>query len=277
MKTIVTHISPDLDAVTSIWLIKKYLPGWHNAQVTFVPAGTTLNNQPPDKNQNIIHVDTGLGRFDHHQSNKNICATTLVFQFLKKEKLIKENEIEVLERMVDIVNQIDHFREVFFPDPDSDIYEFCLHQIVEGLKYLNITNEELIEISLINLDAIYKILKNKVMAENQIKNGYIFNSAFGKTLALLDANEEAVKLALKRDFRLVIRKDSKKGFVRIKSKPLKEIDLQPVYVKLKKIDPKASWYLHPSKNILLNGSAKNPSLKPSSLSLTQIIAIIKEI
>jgi hypothetical protein len=96
-------------------------------------------------------------------------------------------------------------------------------------------------------------------------------------LALLDANEEAVKLALKRDFRLVIRKDSKKGFVRIKSKPLKEINLQPVYVKLKKIDPKASWYLHPSKNILLNGSAKNPSLKPSSLSLTQIIAIIKEI
>jgi hypothetical protein len=277
MKVIVTHLSPDLDAVTSIWLIKRYLPGWNKANISFVPAGTTLNNKPPDENENIIHVDTGMGRFDHHQFNKNVCAALLVLNFLKKENLIKKNDLEPIERLGEIVNQIDHFQEVFFPNPDSDIYEFCLHQIIEGLRYVNKTDEEIVELSLINLDAIFHMLKNKVNAEKQIKSGYVFNTSFGKTLALIGANEEAVKLALKRDFRLVIKKDSKKGFVRIKSKPLKEINLQPVYEKLIKIDKKASWYLHPSKNILLNGSSKNPNLKPSSLSLIQIIEIIKKI
>jgi hypothetical protein len=277
MKVIVTHLSPDLDAIASVWLIKKYLPGWKDAKVSFVPAGTTLDNKPPDEDKNVIHVDTGLGQFDHHQTNKNICATTLVFNFLKKNKYIKKNEIDALERIVEFVNHIDHFQEVFFPEPENDIYEFCLHQIIDGLKQINYTNPQVLEITIINLEAILKLFKNKITAEEQVKKGYIFNSAFGKTLALSDANEEAVKLALKKDFMLVVNKDSKKGFVRIKSKPLKTINLKPLYEKIITVDKKASWYLHPSKNILLNGSSKNPNLKPSSLSLTQIIEIIKKI
>jgi hypothetical protein len=277
MKTIVTHLSPDLDAIASVWLIKKYLPGWKDAKVSFVPAGTTLDNKPPDEDKNVIHVDTGLGQFDHHQTNKNICATTLVFNFLKKNKYIKKNEIDALERIVEFVNRIDHFQEVFFPEPDSEIYEFCLHQIIEGLKQTNLTNYQVVEITITNLEAILRLLQNKIAAEKQIQKGYIFNSVFGKTLALEDANEEAVKLALKKDFMLVVKKDSKKGFVRIKSKPLKTINLKPLYEKIIKVDKNATWYLHPSKNILLNGSSKNPNLKPSSLSLSQIIAIVKEI
>jgi hypothetical protein len=277
MKVIVTHLSPDLDAVTSIWLIKRYLPGWNEAKISFVPAGTTLDNKPPDGDKNVIHVDTGLGQFDHHQTNRNICAATLVFDFLKKNKYIKKNEIDALERIVEFVNHIDHFQEVFFPEPESDIYEFCLHQIIEGMKQTNLTNYQVVEITIINIEAILKLFKNKITAEEQIKKGYIFNSVFGQALALEDANEEAVKLALKKDFMLVVKKDSKRGFVRIKSKPLKTINLKPLYEKIIKVDKNATWYLHSSKNILLNGSSKNPNLKPSSLSLSQIIAIIKEI
>ena len=70
MKIIVTHFSPDLDAITSIWLIKKFLPGWQDAEVQFAPAGKALDNRSPDENPDIIHVDTGLGKFDHHQSNE---------------------------------------------------------------------------------------------------------------------------------------------------------------------------------------------------------------
>jgi nanoRNase/pAp phosphatase (c-di-AMP/oligoRNAs hydrolase) len=42
MKIIVAHISPDWDAITSVWLIKKYLSGWQEATVKFVPAGQRL-------------------------------------------------------------------------------------------------------------------------------------------------------------------------------------------------------------------------------------------
>ena len=43
MKIIVTHAAPDLDAVTSVWLIKRFLQGWNEAEVRFVPAGQRLN------------------------------------------------------------------------------------------------------------------------------------------------------------------------------------------------------------------------------------------
>jgi len=278
MKTIVTHLRPDLDACTAVWLIKKYYPGWGNANLEFVAAGKTLNNQPPDIDKNVIHVDTGLGKFDHHQTTKNICAASLVFDFLKKNKYIKNKvELEATEKIVDFVNQIDHFQEVFFPQPESDIYDFCLHQLVEGLKLFQKTDREVVELTAINLEAVQRILKNKIIAEEEIKKGYVFTCSLGKVLAIKSANEETVKIALKKEFAVVIRKDPKKGFIRIKSKPSKKINFQPLYKKLLTIDKKATWYLHPSKNILLNGSAKNPTHIPSQLTLPQIIAIIKEI
>ena len=42
MKRIVTHTSPDMDAITSVWFIKRYLSGWENAEVRFVPAGQPI-------------------------------------------------------------------------------------------------------------------------------------------------------------------------------------------------------------------------------------------
>ena len=44
MKVVVTHSSPDLDAIASVWLIKKFLPGWEEATVQFVPAGERIGN-----------------------------------------------------------------------------------------------------------------------------------------------------------------------------------------------------------------------------------------
>ncbi len=277
MKIIVTHLSPDLDAITSVWLIKRFFKGWKEAIIKFVSAGSTFNNQPPDVEKNIIHVDTGLGRFDHHQSNENSCAAKKVFQFLKQKKLLKRTEMLPLERLVELVNDIDHFGEVFFPDPANDRYELMIHQIIENSKTIINNDEKLIEIHMQNLDFIFQGFKNKIKAEKDLKNGLIFESKFGLTIALFTSNEESIKLALKDKFFLAIRKDPQKKYLKIKSKPSQEIDLTPIYEKLKSIDKDAYWYLHPSRNIIINGSAKNPLKKPTSLTLNQVIEIIKRI
>ncbi len=277
MKIIVTHLSPDLDAITSTWLIKRFLKGWEEAIIKFVPAGSTLNNQPPDIEKNIIHVDTGLGKFDHHQSNENTCASKKVFQFLKQKKFIKKKEILPLERLVELVNVIDHFGEVLFPDPANDRYELMIHQIIENSKTIVNDDEELIKIHLQNLDFVFQGFKNKIKAEEELKKGLIFQSKFGLAIALFSSNEESLKLALKNKFMLAIRKDPKRKYLKIKSKPSQQIDLTLVYEKLKSLDPNAYWYLHPSKNIIINGSAKSPMKKPTLLTLNQVIEIIKRI
>ena len=74
---------PDLDAISSVWLLKKFDSEFENAEVKFVPAGTTYQNKVVDSDPDVVHVDTGLGRFDHHQSEDRICAAELVFNYLK--------------------------------------------------------------------------------------------------------------------------------------------------------------------------------------------------
>ena len=122
MKTIVTHFGPDCDAITSIWLAKTFLQGWEEAALAFVPAGTTLGGAPPDDNPEILHVDTGFGRFDHHQSDADTCAAMLVYGEIKKQR----GPDAALERIVGVINDIDHFREVFFPNPTADFWNFGL-------------------------------------------------------------------------------------------------------------------------------------------------------
>lgn len=275
-KTVVTHLSVDLDAVTGVWLIKRFLPGWEDAKLAFVQAGTTLDNKEPDK-PDTVHVDTGLGMFDHHQIRDfKESGTKRVFEHILKKGFVKEKDKEALSRIVEFVTSTDHFQEVFFPDPTSDIYDFSLHQVVTGLRAVISDDQERCEIMFIMLDAILQIFRNKISAEKEIKKGYVFQSTCGKTLALESPNEEAVKLAFKMGYEMVVRKDPLKGFVRIKTLPDEKSDLTGLYEKLKKADSQADWYLHVSKNMLLNGSYKNPHMKPSSLSLQTLIDIIKK-
>ncbi len=278
MKTIVTHISVDLDAVSSAWLVKRNMPGWENAELKFVNAGETLNGKKPDENPEIIHVDTGLGKFDHHQIRDfNLSAAKIVFNYLDKREYLKAYDREALSRMTDLIAKIDNFQEIHFPNPDADIYDFAIHQIITGLRPVTKDDTERCEIMFKILDATLQVFKNKIRAEKEMDSAYTFNSKFGKSFAIESSNEETVKLAQKQGFEMVIRKDPKLGFVRIKTIPSDKFDLTPVYEKVKELDPKADWFLHISKNMLLNGSSKKANVTPSKLSLNKIIDIIRNI
>lgn len=275
MNTIVTHLSPDTDAITSIWLIKRFLSGWSKAATAFVPAGSTLNGLPPDDNPHVLHVDTGMGKFDHHQSNEDTCAAQKVLEFLIAEGHIKKNYIEPLERMIAVVNDIDHFREVFLPEPDNDMFDFLLMTVIEGVKIKLQDDEKIVLLVQELLDGLLSIFFNKVHAESEIGKGLIFESKWGRTIAIESDNEEVARLAQKKGFRIVIRKTIKKGIIRIKALPLAKIDITPLGAVLKRKDPSATWFVHASGHMILNGSAKNPNTIPSRLSLSEVVALMK--
>ncbi|MBI4009103.1 chromate resistance protein [Candidatus Roizmanbacteria bacterium] len=275
MKTIVTHLSPDLDAIAAVWLIKKYLPGWKNAIVKFVPAGTTLDNIAPDDNPEIIHVDTGLGKFDHHQSNQFTCASQLVYEYLIHQKHIGSKDANALERITELITEFDHFHECFYPDPTSDRYNVMINEIVEGLKKTVNNDLNVLDLTFKLLEATLINFKNKLSAEHELKKGYEFRSKWGKTLIVSTANSEVGKLAMKMGFNLVVTKNPDKGYVRIKTPPSKNNDLTPLYKKILKIDPNSTWFFHSSKRMLLNGTSKNPTMKATSLTIAQLIEIVK--
>lgn len=278
MKTIVTHISVDLDATSSAWLIKRYLPGWNEAVMVFVPAGTTWNEMQPDIDPNIIHVDTGLGKFDHHHiEDRTLCAAKLVYRYLVTQGLISDDDQKALERLLGYIVIDDNFGDVFFPEPDADRYDLGLNRLVDGFKRSLKTDQARCDTLFLLLDSALQIFKMKVRAEGEIQQGYSFESAFGKTLCIESENESVIKLALKKGFELVILHNAKDNSYRIKTLPSPKYDLSRLYDAIKKLDQKATWFLHISKNMLLNGSSKRPDSVPSALPLKKVIEITKSI
>ena len=275
MKTIVTHIGPDCDAVTSVWLVKEFFPGWKEASYAFVPAGTTLGKLPPDDNPEILHVDTGFGKFDHHQTDADICASTLLYEEIKKQR----GPDAALERLVTLVNDIDHFREVYFPNPTADFWDFGLVSEIDGWRLLYADNPiKIVDLAMNALDGIYKSFQNKVWAEKELKEkGVEFTSKWGKGMGVETPNDDVVHLAQKMGYMIAVRKDPKKGYLRVKSFPKKEIDLEPLYNELKSQEPDATWFLHASHHMVLNGSSKNPDMRATKKTLKEIIAVITSI
>ena len=277
MKTIVLHIFPDLDAITSAWLLTRYLPDWEEAEIVFTPQQKNWNNVVPDSNPDILYCDTGYGKFDHHHIKARTCASKIVFDYLVMMKHISSKESGPLSRIIDYVVDIDNFGEVNYPDPTSDKYEFCLHQLITGLKKKGMTDTALVQTVSTLLDGVLQLFVYKLKAETEISKGFVFYSKYGKSLAMNTSNDEAMRLAQKKGFVLVVMKDPQKHFARIKTLPSPENDLTPVYDKIKKLDTKGYWFLHIMKNMLLNGSSRTPDAVPTPLTLQKLIEIIKEV
>jgi len=276
MKTLITHLSPDLDAIAASWLIIRYLPGWQNPQIKFIPAGFVDDFKLSRDTVNKIYIDTGLGKFDHHQFSEYLSATKRVFDYLVKNKLMPQKDRPAIERITNLVTFIDNFQEVTLPNPTADIYDLTLYQLIDGLKAKFQDDHRVFLTVLDLLDGFLIVFKNKLKAEIELKSALIFRSNLGKCLAIESKNDEVINLAQKIGYPLVIRRDPQTSTVRIKARPDSKIELTNLYHLLKNEDPKATWFLHSSKKMLLNGSTKNPKTKPSRLSLNKIIKINKK-
>jgi len=300
MRIIVAHTAPDMDAITSVWLIKKFLPGWDKASVQFVPAGNAIGRtaeagsrftDPVEKMDNdlVIQVDTGLGPLDHHQiQSDKISAASLTFDYVMKQMqeslpVMNKEKLEALERMIRYVVDVDHFKEVFRKDSLADYQDFSVVNILDGLK-LQKQSDDQYYVDFISqcLDALLHDFENKIWAEREIANrGIEFETRWGKGLGLETINDSVVKMAQLMGYVVVVRRDPRKGYVRIKARPdsatEKGVNLTLTAEKLKKMDPQATWFLHVSKKMLLNGTPKNPKMKPTKLSLNVIIEVLKTI
>jgi hypothetical protein len=274
VKKIVTHINPDLDAVASVWLLKRFLPGWEEAEIDFV-AVTKIANV--DSDPNVLYVDIGLGKLDHHQTGKFLSAAQLCFNFIKKSrrgKKLSPLDEEVLKRVVKVVTEVDNARDLSWQEVKQDRYKFYLHTLISGIRGLAGSDPEAMSFGLKALDAVILNLKNKIRAEEELKEGIKFETPWGQAVALESGNEEVLWEGETQGFCLVVRKDSETGAVRIYARFDKGVDLTKAYNEFKKQDPEADWFLHASKKLLLNQASVNPDMRPTKLKLEQIVKVL---
>lgn len=274
-KTIVTHVSPDFDGIPAIWLLRKFHPDFKDANLAFVPAGSAYNNEPADSDPDIVHVDTGMGKFDHHQSDDFTCAAQLVYEWLIAKGYVDAGD-EALSRMIKIITELDHGWDNYkWAEAENDRYEFMLHNLLAGYKILYPRQDgKHIELTIVGLEAVYKLLQFKVRAEKEIGGGRKFKTRWGEGVAVVSNNQSILDLGVKMGFAVVLTKDPARGNARITGSNRANVDLTKAYEMAKVKDPEATWFLHASKVLLRNGSSRNPTMKATKLSVDQMIEIL---
>jgi hypothetical protein len=279
---IVTHHAPDCDAIGAVWLLKRFdSQHFATAQVSFVDPGTQI--QPGEAERlgfqwhQVIHVDTGLGEFDHHQPDRGqlrICATSLVYDHVCKiHPELKEDK--ALQEVVEFVTDSDHFGEVSWPEPDSLRYCFSLAQMLHGFESVDPHDDgSQLDFGFRCFDCAYASLRETIQAKDVITDeGQPFEIGGYRCLAVETKNDTVMKHAQLMGYSLVIRKDPRTGEARIKARPDITLDLKPLAEEIKKIDTTGSWYYHPSGKMLLNGSRKQRQQRPTPLPLEKLVEL----
>lgn len=283
IKLIVTHKNPDPDAIGACWLLSRFGGAkFEGARFFFVSAGQEIGSDILEAKEiasnEVVHVDTGMGVFDHHQPGhtERDSATKIVHEYLTN-KYPEHKDNQALARVVHHINEGDHFAECYWPEANADRYVFMFDTILQGLRSgRHFNDHEIVDFGMICLDGILTSMKVKVSAEEDLKTlGVDFESPWGKALSIENHNDEVIDLAQKSGYLIVVRKDSQEGHVRIKAVPDRDIDLTKAYREIKKLDQEGTWFLHPSKTMLLNGSKKSAMHTPTPLSLEEIVSIIR--
>lgn len=284
-KLIVTHHAPDLDAIGSVWLLKKFdTQNFGDAKVSFVNPGSRIEDHEIEAlgvdQRDVRHVDTGLGEFDHHQKERastDICAASLVHDHLIQIHPELEDD-QALDILVKFITEVDHFGEVHWPDASSYRHSFLIHELIRGSEFSDPHDDESqLHFGMQCLDYAYATLVQQVKA-NEIINekGETFELPQGKCLALETRNDDTIKSAQKQGYVLVVKKDPKLGNIRIKARPDADIDLTALSEKILLKDTTGDWFLHGSGKMLLNGSIKNRNQKASPLTLEEVVLLVIE-
>ena len=280
MKKIITHLNPDLDAVVSVWLVKRFLPGWGKAAVGFVSAGVSKGKQKGvDENPNVLWVDVGRGKLDHHQTGKYLSAAKLCLGYIKKErrgKQLSPLEEKVLEEIIEVATQVDNARDLNWEEVNEGRYQFSLHVLIGGLRNLGKSDEEVTALGLELLDGVLINLKHKIRAEEELEKGTVFQTPWGEAIAVESGNKHVIWRGEAQGYTLVVTKDPESGGVRIYSRPDSQADLSGAYRRFKKMDPESDWFLHATKRLLLNQTSVNPDMRPTKLSLKKIIEFLEK-
>lgn len=283
-KLLVTHHAPDLDAIGAVWMLKRFdAQHYASAKVGFVNPGESLSvaeiqarGMEPHE---VTHVDTGLGEFDHHQTDRGkeyISATSLTYDHVCS--LHPElTEDKALQQISEFGTEIDHFGEIHWPEADSPRYCFMLPDLIRGSEFSDRHDDEAqLNFGLQCLDYAYAVLTQHYSALTEIhEHGQPFELPFGPCLAIETSNDDTIKLAQKKGYVLVVKKDPKLGHLRIKVRPDSEVTLKALHEVITKKDEKGTWYYHPSGKMLINGSQKHRNQTPSPLSLTEVTDLIQ--
>ncbi|MBI2196052.1 hypothetical protein HYU45_00375 [Candidatus Daviesbacteria bacterium] len=273
MKILVTHINPHLDDIACIWLFKKFHPDFKDAKLEFISASReagVLSEQSESKDK--VFVGTGGGRFDEHKEGLDTCAGTLVYEYLKEKNYIPADEItrKALDKLTQWNLLVDTGKA-----PDSQFDEFSVQAFIRSRDNSSQTSGKSVELGMEILERILKVLKRREQSIKDWEKRIEFQTKFGKSFAVISETVDR-EFCRQQGGNLFLMYNPKYHSVQFFT-PSFEIDLKPIYEKVKALDPGATWFLHQSHHMVICGSSSAPDSKPTKLSFEELIEAAKSV
>lgn len=269
MKTLITHINPHLDDIFAIWLLKKYDPKYADYSVDFISATHDMGHEESEEK---VFVGTGGGKFDEHKEGLATCAGSLVFDYLKKEGLLPQDVLTVkaLESMVSWNKSVD-----MGTAPISEFGEFSIQAFIRSKDSKKQSSMDDVELGGKILDRVLEVQARTQQSFKDWESRVEFESKFGKTYAIKsDTIDRPFCKKMGGDLFLLL--SPKYNGVQFFT-PSHELDLSPIYEKVKQMDPEADWFLHQSHHMVLCGSSAAPEAKQTKLSFEELLEVVKNI
>lgn len=268
-KTLITHINPHLDDIAAIWLFKKYHLDFKEASIEFVSQ--SVGNLSAEESEDKIYLGVGRGKFDEHKGDVNDCATSLVWRFFREESLLPKDEaiLKAIEEIVEWVRLGDIGRL-----PRQEYDDFSVPAFIRPSDNSNSGSLKAVELGCEILDRILKVVTKKQRSLIDWGKKKKFQTKFGVSIAIESefVDRAFCKSTGEADLYLMVDPNSKhvQYFT-----PSYEIDLEPIYNKVKSLDPSASWFLHHSHHMVICGSSSAPDSKPTKLTMNELIEAAK--
>lgn len=286
MQKIITHVAPDWDAIASVWLLKRH-GGMPDADVVFVNTGA------PDEavlNAATAVVDTGRIldptrlRFDHHQlpgtEANACCATSLVFQWLKKDA----TDLEYLAPMIDLIYAGDTGKPAA-----NESRRIGIHALLSATRaQYRPDDSRILGFGFDVLDRLAAHLRASAEARASLDAHTVYTSADGLIVALRDAPQGATFAAYEQGARLVVFADYAKNAIGVMrggegadvhvgglvSSLLNDYDCGLDDITPAMFDELCTWYRHQAGFFAGRGTDKAPSDKPIAVDLRTVAAAI---
>jgi len=270
MKILVTHQFPHFDDIAGFWLFQRFVPGWKKAKYEFMKLQGqhifTYKMKPVDSNANVIHIGVGRGKYDEHKGDIGKCAALLVYEDLLRRRRIPKQLKPALDRFLEVILLEDTGRLMELPYRPFYLAA-ALRAIPESL--------ERTELGLRMMDAVFKYIQDEMQAEEDVNNGIEIATRYGPAIVVKSISPWTTSVATRCGYVIVGYVNPKMQWRGVVAKAGTSIDLSRLNEAVRQLEPKADWFFHHSKQMLLCGSASATKVKTSKFSPDKLARLIE--
>ena len=253
-KRVYTHVSVDIDAVSSLWLLSRFLVPREEIEIVFVPAN--WNGDGFEAGDMAVDIEAG-GRGIKGERDKNGFIHSSFASLLKRIK--DQRARKILKNLASMIDQHDAFGQVKRGKSISSFIGLTI--VLNSLKSYHKNNDKVVVSRMFEiLDGLYQVSLSKNHFRENITNHL---EVVGKTALLISDGQKnfPIRSLFNRGFEAVIYIDGyNMGLLVPAGQSVNQTELVEFIKKSGELD---EWYFHPAGYMLARGTRKSPVITSS--------------